>query len=84
MIAGITFTTLYIYHFKLANPELNTAEHWWFGISPEGIGTVGMLINFAVAIGISAFTAPPPQHVQDLVEEIRLPKGAGPGHEVTA
>ncbi|MEE8134939.1 MAG: VC_2705 family sodium/solute symporter, partial [Gemmatimonadales bacterium] len=83
MIAGITFTTLYIYHFKLAYPELNTAEHWWFGISPEGIGTVGMVINFAVAIGISAFTAPPPQHVQDLVEEIRLPKSAGPGHEVT-
>ncbi len=84
MVAGLTFTTLYIYHFKLARPDLNSADNWWFGVSPEGIGTFGMLINFVVAIGVSAFTAPPPQEVQDFVEEIRVPRGAGPGHKVTA
>jgi cation/acetate symporter len=84
MIAGLTFTAWYIVYFKFAHPELNTVEHWWFGVSPEGIGTFGMMINFAVAIGVSAFTAPPPQEVQDLVEEIRVPRGAGPGHEVAA
>jgi cation/acetate symporter len=55
----------------------NTAEHWLFGISPEGIGTVGMLVNFAVAMLVSQFTAPPPQKVQDMVEAIRVPRGAG-------
>jgi cation/acetate symporter len=73
MIAGLTFTAWYIVYFKFAHPELNTAEHWWFGVSPEGIGTFGMMINFVVAIGVSAFTPPPPQDVQDLVEEIRVP-----------
>ncbi len=66
-------------YFKFAHPELNTSQHWWFGVSPEGIGTVGMMINFVVAIGVSAFTAPPPQEVQDLVEEIRVPRTAGAG-----
>ena len=84
MIAGLTFTAWYIVYFKFAHPELNTVEYWWFGVSPEGIGTFGMMINFVVAIGVSAFTAPPPQEVQDLVEEIRVPRGAGPAHEVVA
>jgi cation/acetate symporter len=44
---------------------------------PEGIGTVGMLLNFAVSLTVSSFTPPPPQEVQDLVEEIRIPSGAG-------
>jgi cation/acetate symporter len=58
------------------NPELNNKDHWWFGISPEGIGTLGMILNFVVSFIISKFTPPPPQHIQDLVEEIRIPRGA--------
>jgi cation/acetate symporter len=73
MIAGITFTALYIIYFKFINPELNSADNWWFGISPEGIGTIGMLINFAVAITISCFTPAPPEEIQRLVEDIRVP-----------
>jgi hypothetical protein len=48
MIVGITFIAAYIIYFKFLHPELNTSEHWWWGISPEGIGTVGMLLNFAM------------------------------------
>ncbi len=84
MISGIGFTAGYIIHFKFINPELNSADHWLFGISPEGIGTLGMLINFAVTILLSLVTAPPPQQVQELVEEIRLPDHVGPAHEVSA
>jgi len=73
MLVGITFTAAYIVYFKMLNPALNNADHWWFGISPEGIGTLGMLLNFAVTIVVSRFTPPPPQHIQDLVEFIRLP-----------
>ena len=74
MLVGITFTLSYIYYFKGMHPEFNNAEHWWFGISPEGIGTLGMLFNFAVAIVVSKFTAPPPIEIQQLVESIRVPK----------
>jgi cation/acetate symporter len=84
MIVGIVFTGAYIVWFKLLHPELNTADHWLWGISPEGIGTVGMLLNFAVALTVARFTAPPPAAVQRFVEEIRVPRGAGPGHEVSA
>jgi cation/acetate symporter len=84
MVAGITFTAGYIGYFKFMHPELNTAAHWWFGVSPEGIGTLGMLVNFGVAATISAFTDPPPEGVQRMVEEIRVPRGAGPGHELSA
>ena len=58
MISGISLTAAYIVYFKFVNPAANTAEHWWFGISPEGIGTVGMLVNFAVAWTVSRFTPP--------------------------
>ncbi len=84
MVAGITFTAGYIVYFKFVNPAANTAEHWWFGISPEGIGTIGMLVNFGVAMVVSRFTAPPPAHVQRMVELIRIPKGAGTAHEINA
>lgn len=76
MIIGLIFTLGYLIYFKFMNPELNNKEHWWFGISPEGIGTLGMMLNFVVSIIISKFTPPPPQHIQDLVEEIRIPRGA--------
>ena len=75
MIVGLVFTAGYIVYFKFLRPELNSAAHWLFGISPEGIGTLGMLLNFSVALVVSALTPPPPQKVQDLVEEIRLPGG---------
>ena len=73
MVSGITFTAAYIVYFRFVNPAADAPEHWWFGISPEGIGTVGMLVNFAVALTVSRFWAPPPQRVQELVEEIRVP-----------
>jgi cation/acetate symporter len=84
MAAGIMFTGGYLVWFKLLHPELNTAEHWLWGISPEGIGTVGMLLNFAVALTVARLTPPPPAEVQRLVDAIRVPRGAGPGHEVSA
>ena len=84
MISGIVFTAAYIIYFNYVNPAANTADNWFLGISPEGIGFVGMLINFAVAIVVSLFTAAPPEHVRQLVEDIRVPKGAGPAHEISA
>ncbi|MCH7855928.1 MAG: cation acetate symporter [Gemmatimonadetes bacterium] len=84
MIAGITFTAAYIVYFKFIDPSANTAEHWWFGISPEGIGTIGMILNFAVATTVSYFTPPPPPHIIELVERIRVPKGSGEAHEISA
>ena len=77
MITGLVFTIFYIVYFKLIHPELNSADHWWFGISPEGIGSLGMLLNFLVCYAVSMATPPPPQHVQDMIQEIRIPKGAG-------
>ena len=73
MIVGLLFTAAYIIYFKFVQPELNTAEHWWFGISPEGIGTLGMALNFLVAIVVSQATPEPPLAIQELVEEIRVP-----------
>jgi cation/acetate symporter len=84
MITGITLTAAYIVFFKFVRPELNTAEYWWFGISPEGIGTVGMLVNFAVTIVVSRLTPEPPAVVQALVERVRVPRGAGAAHEISA
>ena len=83
MIAGIGFTLGYIIYFKFLHPELNNVDHWWFGVSPEGIGTLGMVINFLVAGSIARFTPPPPPQVQKLVEDIRIPRGAGAGHELS-
>ncbi len=77
MLAGIVFTAIYIIYFKFINPGANTPDNWLFGISPEGIGTLGMLINFAVALGVSRVTNDSPENVQDLVESIRFPKGSG-------
>ena len=77
MLTGLAFTFCYIVFFKFVSPELNSAEHWLMGVSPEGIGTVGMLLNFAVAFTVSRFTAPPPEHIQHIVEDIRVPRGAG-------
>ncbi|RAU83649.1 sodium:solute symporter family protein [Pontibacter arcticus] len=77
MITGLVFTISYISYFKFISPELNTPDNWLFSISPEGIGTVGMILNFIVSFVISRFTPPPPLHVQELIEDIRVPRGAG-------
>jgi cation/acetate symporter len=76
MVVGIVFTGWYIIHFKFVNPTAG-ADQWFLGISPEGIGFVGMLLNFAVTYAVSHLTAPPPEHIQHLVEDIRVPRGAG-------
>lgn len=80
MVTGITFTAAYIIFFKFISPELNSPEHWFLGISPEGIGLVGMLINFAVAAIVVKFTADTPLEIQEMVEGIRNPKGSSEAH----
>ena len=80
MVTGITFTAAYIIYFKFVSPELNSPEHWLFGISPEGIGIVGMLVNFVVAGIVLKLTAQTPLEVQQMVENIRNPKGSSAAH----
>ncbi|MGO2010412.1 MAG: sodium:solute symporter family protein [Pseudoalteromonas sp.] len=80
MVTGITFTAAYIIFFKFISPELNSPEHWILGISPEGIGLVGMVINFAVAAIVLKFTAETPVEIQQMVEGIRNPKGSTGAH----
>ena len=74
MVAGIAFTAAYIIYFKFVNPDLNNAKNWLWGISPEGIGSIGMVINFVVAWGVSLVTKAPPQAVQDMVGSLRYPR----------
>ena len=81
MITGLVFTLGYIIFFKFISPELNTVDNWWFGISPEGIGSVGMILNFVVCVAVSKMTPAPPQEVQDMVQEIRIPRGAGAAND---
>ena len=83
MIVGITFTATYIIYFKFTHPELNSSEHWWFGISPEGIGIIGMILNFLVASFVSLSTHEPPKDIQEMVERIRVPRGTGESHEIS-
>ena len=73
MICGIGFTMSYIIYFQF----LTDSKDYWLGISPEGIGFVGMFINFIIAYLVSSQTSPPPSEVQEMVENIRIPKGAG-------
>ncbi|MBN1958388.1 MAG: cation acetate symporter [Desulfuromonadales bacterium] len=73
MITGIGFTTAYIVYFKFINPGANRPENWWLGISPEGIGTVGMILNFTIMSIVSKLTPEPPQEIQQLVEQLRYP-----------
>ncbi|QYJ91466.1 MULTISPECIES: sodium:solute symporter family protein [Shewanella] len=81
MVTGLLFSASYIIYFKFVNPGDNNAANWLFGISPEGIGMLGMIINFAVAFIVSKVTAAVPQNVVDMVESIRFPKGAGEAHD---
>ncbi len=83
MLAGLIFTLVYIFSYKgwLFIPGTNfladTPANWIFGISPLSIGAVGAMLNFAVAIGVSRASEEPPQEIQELVESIRVPRGAG-------
>ncbi len=83
MLSGLTFTLVYIFWFKgwffIPGTEMaaNTPDNWVLGISPEAIGAVGAMVNFAVAYAVSHATKAPPEHIQHLVEDIRVPKGAG-------
>lgn len=81
MLSGLLFTYGYIEFFKGlflkwagAPWGVNSAEHWLLGISPEGIGVIGMCLNFVVAISVSLVTKPPPEHIQHMVEHIRVPR----------
>ncbi|MBS40084.1 MAG: cation acetate symporter [Rhodobiaceae bacterium] len=75
MLSGLIFTATYIIFFKFISPEYNTSEYWLFGISPEGIGVIGMIINFMIAIIISSISKPPPIEVYEIVDNIRMPEG---------
>jgi cation/acetate symporter len=77
MISGLSVTLLYMFTYKFNLFGETTSADWWFGISPEGFGTVGMMINFAVSLIVSSMTPPPPQNVMDIVDNIRFPRGAG-------
>ena len=77
MVIGILLMLFYMLKFKFDWFGGGTEADWWFGISPEGFGTVAMIVNFIVAIVISRFTPAPPEAVQEIVENIRIPSGAG-------
>ncbi|WP_297334451.1 sodium:solute symporter family protein [Flavobacterium sp.] len=83
MIVGLALMLFYMLKFKFGifdggqEAVDSLKPDWWFGISPEGFGTIAMIVNFAVAIIINQFTPPPPQDVQEIVENIRIPSGAG-------
>ena len=83
MIAGITITLLYVFQHKGIMFVASTSylgdmdANWFFGIEPNAFGAVGALVNFVVAFSVSRVTAAPPEHIQHLVEDIRIPAGAG-------
>jgi cation/acetate symporter len=78
MVVGFTFTAAYIIYFKIINPAADSADNWFFGISPEGIGSLGTVANLVVALAVAKFTPEPPAEVQEIVENIRLPGDAIP------
>ena len=78
MIVGILFMLFYMAKFKLGwLGDIPPASEWWFGISPEGFGSVAMVVNLIVSVAVSRFTAAPPQEVQEIVENIRIPSDVG-------
>jgi len=83
MIAGISVTLLYVFQhygiFFVPGTEFlgGMEKDWFFGISPNAFGAVGALVNFIVALTVAKLTAPPPDHIQHLVEDVRVPRGAG-------
>jgi cation/acetate symporter len=82
MLVGISFMLYYMAKYKLGwLGKIPPPDQWWFGISPEGFGSVAMLLNFMVAIVVSIFTPVPPKHIQELVENIRIPNINNNAHE---
>ena len=83
MVVGIVLMIFYILKFKFGvfdggkEAVAGLKSSWWFGISPEGFGTIAMIVNFAVALIVNSFTQEPPQDVQEIVENIRIPSGVG-------
>ena len=86
MLSGLLVTLLYVFQHtgwffirgtEFLAPELGMSANWFFGITPNAFGVVGAVVNFAVAFAVAAFTAPPPDHIQHLVEDVRVPRGAG-------
>ncbi|CAI8229115.1 MAG: Uncharacterised protein [Flavobacteriaceae bacterium] len=83
MIVGIGLMLFYMLKFKFGifdggkTAVAGLSKDWWFGISPEGFGFIAMIVNFIVSLTINAFTADPPEEVQEIVETIRIPSGAG-------
>lgn len=88
MVVGISLMVFYMLKFKFGvfdgGPEVvkSLAGDWWFGISPEGFGTVAMLVNFVVALTVNRFFPDPPTEVQQIVEDIRIPSGAAPASDI--
>ncbi|WP_432697725.1 sodium:solute symporter family protein [Marinobacterium sp. YM272] len=77
MLVGLISTMAYIIYFKFMG---GSSDQWFLGISPEGFGTVGMILNLIVATVVSKMTPPPPAEIQHIVEDIRIPRGAGAAH----
>jgi cation/acetate symporter len=83
MIVGISLMLFYMFKFKFGlfdggkEAVAGLSKDWWFGISPEGFGSIAMIVNFIVALLVNRFTPDPPEHVQEIVEDIRIPNGAG-------
>ncbi|OYX28012.1 MAG: cation acetate symporter [Flavobacteriales bacterium 32-35-8] len=79
MVVGIVAMLFYMMKYKLGwfDEVLPDKSEWWFGISPEGFGSIAMILNFIVSITIMKFTPEPPKNVQAMVEKIRIPSGAG-------
>jgi cation/acetate symporter len=83
MVVGLLLMLFYMLKFKFGifdggkEAVAGLKDSWWFGISPEGFGTIAMIVNFIVAFIVNKFTPAPPQEVQDIVEHIRIPSGAG-------
>ena len=77
MVVGMLLMLFYMIKYKLGGFGGGSAEDWWWDISPEGFGTIAMLVNFIVSFVVSRLTPPPPKMIFDLVSDIRIPRGAG-------
>lgn len=84
MVSGIGFTSAYIIYWQFLHKADSNPENWLWGISPQGIGMVGMCVNLLVATVVSRMTPPPSAGVVAMINEIRVPRDSGPAHEIEA